>query len=405
MLKAGRQSVSIVGLCAGCAVSAGVRAQTLFPPGDEPPALGATPSEPVKPPDDGDVVEQITPETGTASTEPVAKPLDDGSVTDETHFNASGYARQSLELVFGELTRQQKDAASPLLWRDVFVSRTQLVLRSSYVQGKRFEATVSGMLGYTLHVAGESPQYRPGVIPLQRGELDPQLRDAYLGFYWPNVELRIGQQRVAWGRADFQSPNDVINARDLRDPFLEEPELRHLPTPVVRLDISDGPVTLEGVVSPLFVPDRFDVYGSNWSAIQRRSPGVYQAFLGNASDLVDPSVERDFAALWRQTELPSASGAGASAGAKLAIAAPGVDIDAYYQYGFDSLPFVSADPQFSQYLNTTDFGTQAAANLSPLLDLMDAGVKPLTARYIRRHHVGMDLVTSAGPLALRLDGA
>jgi hypothetical protein len=401
-----RWHASVVGLLVSALFCASVRAQSPFPPGDEPPALN-TPqkSSTSESTDDEDVVEQITPAADTPAEEAVTKAAGNGSLDTEKHFSASGYVRQSLELAYGELLRQQKDAASPLLWRDVFVSRTQLALRGSYLQGKHFEATVSGMLGYTLHVAGEAPQYRPGVVSLQRGELDPELRDAYLGFYWPSVELRIGQQRVAWGRADFQSPNDVINARDMRDPFLEEPELRHLPTPVARLDLSDGVVTLEGVVSPLFIPDRFDVYGSNWSAIQRRAPGVYQAFLGNVSDLVDPSVERDLASLLRQTELPPAAGPGASAGAKLSIAAPGVDIDAYYHYGFDSLPFVSADPQFSTYLNTTDFATQAAANLSPLLDLMDAGIKPLTVRYVRRHHVGVDLATSAGPLMLRLDGA
>jgi hypothetical protein len=353
---------------------------------------------------EGDVVEQIEPsrEAAPATSEPSAGAA--APAATESRIQASGFARQSFEVVYGELARQLRNANPLPLWRDVFVSRTQLMLRSSYQKGRHFEATLSGVLGYTLHVAAEVPQYSVGTVDLQEGEVEPDLRDAYLGFYWPGFELRIGQQRVAWGRADFQSPNDVINARDLRDPFLTETELRHLPTPVIRASISGGPVTFEGVVSPFFVPDRYDVYGSNWAAVQRRTPAVYQAFLGNGTRLVDPSIERDFATLWRQTERPPDNGRGASAGARLSANLPGIDLDAYYQYGFDSLPAVSVDPAFSQYLANTDFTTGAAANFAPLLDLKDRGIEPFTSRYVRRHHIGFDLATASEALTFRLDG-
>ena len=374
------------------------------------------------PPSDGDVVESIEPsgdstEAAAPAAEPEAK-LPDARVT------LSGYARQSLELVYGELARETRTSTeaapscatdpTPCLWRDVFLSRSQLVLSASYLQKRHFEATVSGVLGYTLHVAQRAHRYSAGIVDLARGELDPQLRDAYVAFFWPAVDLRIGQQRVAWGRADFQSPNDVINARDLRDPFFSETELRHQPTPVIRSSVTAGPVTFEGVVSPFFIPDRFDVYGSSWAAIQRQAPNEYQAFLGGASLLVDPSIEREFAQLWQHSARPLDNGKGTSAGTKISAELPGIDLSAYYHYGYDRTPYVRLDPAFLEYLygatgaEPRPFPPNDATPFTPLPQLINdlrPNRSPISARYLRRHHVGFDLAAPLGPFVLRLDTA
>jgi hypothetical protein len=371
------------------------------------------------PSSDGDVVESIEPEN--ASPEEVAPAPADAPTQQSnpgTRVQLSGYARQSLELVYGELAREARPRPeeappcttdpTPCLWRDVFLSRTQLVLRASYVQKRHFEATVSGLLGYTLHVAQRAHRYSAGIVDLTRGELDPQLREAYLGFFWPNVDLRIGQQRVAWGKADFQSPNDVINARDLRDPFFSETELRYLPTPVIRSSVSADAVTFEGVISPFFIPNRIDIYGSNWAAIQRRAPSRYQEFLGGASLLVDPSIERESAQLWQQSERPLDNGKGISAGARITANLRGTDLSAYYHYGYDSTPYVVLDPAFLQYLAETTFPPGDAtpfARVPSLINELRPNGRPISARYLRRQHVGLDLATQLGPIVLRLDAA
>lgn len=371
------------------------------------------------PPSNGDVDESVEPDTASPDAPPAgAAPATRESGPDK-HIQLTGYARQSLELVYGELAREARSLPepppvnncpdTPCLWRDIFVSRTQLVLRASYVEERRFEATVSGMLGYALHVAAKAPQYSNDVVDLARGELDPQLREAYVGFFWPAVDLRIGQQRVAWGRSDFQSPNDVINARDLRDPFLSESELRYLPTPLIRSSVTVGAFSLEGIVSPLFIPDRFDVYGSNWSPFQFHSDPDYRGFLGGTTLLVDQSVEREFAQLWRQTERPLDNGKGAAAGARLIATLPGIDLSAYYHYGFDATPYVSLHPRFLEYLHGTQFLTAPATKFEPLLvlidDLKSSNEVPFSARYLRRHHAGFDLAAPLGPIVLRLDAA
>lgn len=374
---------------------------------------------PETPPDDqGDITEQIPGPSGDI-TETIggSEPLPESAPTpaapeaapppEKARITASGYVRQSLELVYGELAQQSGDAEPPAIWRDVFVSRTQLVLRASYLEERHFEATVSGLLSYTGHVAKRAPSYSQGVVDLVRGEVEPDLREAYLGFFWPAVDLRIGQQRIAWGRADFQSPNDVINARDLRDPFLSETELTHLPTPALRASVSGGAVTFETVAQPFFIPDRFDVYGSNWSAIQIRSPLPYQAFVSSAGGLVDDSVEPDLMRLFRQTQRPKDNGKGASIGARLSANLSGTDLDAYYHYGYDSLPYVEVNPEFAQYVQDSlqDFRTPGGSKFAPVLGMLDEGVQPFSARYIRRHHAGFDVASVLGSFVLRLDAA
>lgn len=368
------------------------------------------------PPSGGDVVESVPPEQGEAAP-PSVTPAPPQEAPSDTRVQVTGYARQSLELVYGELARESSNNANPqpscsenptpCLWRDAFISRTQLVLRASYLQAHHFEATVSGLLAYTLHAAEKAQLYSRGVVDLARGEVDAQLREAYVGFFWPAVDLRIGQQRVAWGRSDFQSPNDVINARDLRDPFLSENELRYLPTPVIRGSVTGGVLTFEGVVSPFFIPDRFDVYGTNWAAMQRRAYTKYQEFLGESSLLVDQSIERELAPLFRQSERPLDNGKGIAAGARVSAALPGVDLSAYYHYGYDSTPSVKIDPAFAEYVRTTTFTPGDLSTLQPALDLINQlqPVAPVTARYVRRHHVGLDLATTLGPIGLRLDTA
>jgi hypothetical protein len=150
------------------------------------------------------------------------------------------------------------------------------------------------------------------------------------------------------------------------------------------------------------------VYGSNWAAIQRRAPEEYQQFVGTASVLADQSVERDVAKLLRQTERPGDNGKGASVGARLTASLSGVDVSAYYHYGYDSTPFVRLDPAFQGYLYDPDTDLTPGAprtELAPLLELMDSGVEPISSRYVRRHHVGLDAATAFGPVIVRLDGA
>ena len=166
-------------------------------------------------------------------------------------FELSGWS-----LLSGELAPSRQSPQAAQAPRDLWLSRLQLLARSRYAPSRSFEVAVSGLMSYVLAepAATTAETAFHGRI---WGDGETQLRELYVGFYGERVDLRVGQQRLAWGRAEFVSPNDVMNARDLRDPFVNETELNHLPTPMIRADVDAGWLALQLVVEPYFVPDTF----------------------------------------------------------------------------------------------------------------------------------------------------
>jgi hypothetical protein len=52
--------------------------------------------------------------------------------------------------------------------------------------------------------------------------------EAYAEARYGNLDLRLGKQRIAWGKLDRFSPIDLINSLSYNDPFvLEESERRN----------------------------------------------------------------------------------------------------------------------------------------------------------------------------------
>jgi hypothetical protein len=320
----------------------------------------------------------------------------------------SGWARESLEFYPYDNGLEYKNPNDVFgVPRDRLLSRTQLLVRASYQKGSWFEATISGVLGVSVHAedSGKNLGLRAwdsqGTVEL----LDSLLREAYLGFFGGKFDLRIGQQRVAWGVADVLSPNDVANARDLRDPFLGELELNHIPTPMIRGSGYFGPVTLELLFSPLFVPDRASLYGRNWSAIQPDAPAQYRGLFSKMARAGDPTIQTQLNDALYSTRTPNHDGQGYSVGAKLGLHTQALDLNLYYHYGYDGTPYLWLNPNVASLLASTDFTQAGFADLAPLLRAVDRGDVPLFAEYVRRHHVGSDMVAPLGPFMLRLDAA
>ncbi len=370
------------------------------PPAAAVPAAAAPPPSAPEADNGDDVVESITvDQPAPRRTEPPPPP-------DGFQFNAWGRA----VLVLGfDNHGFHRDAPDPLaLPYDRLIVRGQLYVRGRYARGRWFEAVASGFLGYSLYEQGPaSPTATFNGVNGQasRGSLDASLRELYLGFFTKRFDLRVGQQRVAWGRGDFISPNDVLNAKDLRDPILAENEVLQMPTPMIRGDLDVGIGVLQLVVAPFFIPDRFDVYGTNWAAVQPDAPAAFRGFLNLSSRLVDPTLLDQFQPLLQQTSLPRYDFRDTSAGLRFSWTWRKLDVSHYYHYGYDHMPLLTINPQFAQAVASLDYSKAGLADLAPVLGAIDAGQVPFTATYLRRHHVGIDAVTTAGPFALRLDAA
>ncbi|HEY3802634.1 MAG TPA: DUF1302 family protein [Kofleriaceae bacterium] len=293
-----------------------------------------------------------------------------------------GWARVQTAL---GLAKQSTDPLDPPY--DRVVSHDQIFLAARYQRSNRYAATASGLLEWNVFDT--------------RTAFSASLRELYVGAFWDHLDVRVGNQRIPWGKGDAISPNDILNPRDLRDPLLCDPELRRIPTFAIRVDASAGSSSLQLVVEPFFVPDRYDVYGSNWAVIQPSSPVAYRGFFGLLNGLFDPTLHDDVQQLFAQTSLPTLP----SAGAHYTYTGHELDASVYYQYGYSSTPRVTVNPAFASALSQVDWTTATPSTLAPVLDLLDAGVKPFTATFVRRNHVGVDGVTTVGPFALKLDAA
>jgi hypothetical protein len=366
---------------------------------------------------DTDLVETIdamaAPESAATAQAPSTPPLipvraaPSAKSADGDRFELHGWARQSSEIGLSKPAKDPPVSEATTLLHDQLTVRSQLFMRARYSHEHWFEANVSGALSYALFEqapADAGTQFNGFNGRSARGVIEPELHELFVGFFTGPLDVRIGQQRVAWGNTDFMSPNDVVNPRDLRDPFLNEAELRRLPTLMLRADLDLGFATLQGVVAPVYTPDRYDVYGSNWAGIQPDAPAWARGLANLATRSFDPTLQESAQRLLMATRYPKGDLSEPVLAARLGWSTHGLDIDYYYQYGFDG-PRIRVDPAFVATVGAIDFDHAGLADLQPLLVAIDAGGRPLEASYVRRHHLGTDIGTTLGPVALRLDAA
>lgn len=88
---------------------------------------------------------------------------------------------------------------------------------------------------------------------LDRYGLIVDLREAYAHFDWGPLELRLGKQIVAWGKADAFNPTNNISPLDWRTRSPIEDD-RRIGTVGARTHLIFSPFRLEGVWMPLYEP-------------------------------------------------------------------------------------------------------------------------------------------------------
>jgi len=354
----------------------------------------------VSPPTETEMTEVIEPEAASAPS-PAARSASAADDAAAPAYRFSGWAYQG----FGSLFDWQQDSPAYLaVPRDVAFSHTQAQLRFSYALGRKFEAVASGSLLYSWTYSPNDTERQTVAQHGAHGAYEMRLQELYAGVFWTGLDLRIGQQRVAWGRAEALAPNDVLNARDLRDPFPTERNLFHQPTPLVRADVALGDKSsLQLIFAPIFVPDKIDIYGSNWALIQPGAPDSLRGFFHQMGSLVDASLLNEFNRLTQQSALPPSGVTQFAAGTRAATTLSGIDLATYYYYGYDRTPRLKVDPAFAQLLQSVDFSMIRAGDFAPLFNAIQAGQAPIALTYERNHHLGADFGTTLGPLGLTFD--
>ena len=148
--------------------------------------------------------------------------------------------------------------------------------------------------------------------------MDFELVEAYAdvhGFLLPQLDLRLGRQRIVWGTAERVSVVDNVNPLNLEDPWDYG---RRLASDAVKLKAYFSVLTLEAVYVPYFTPALLPADASSAVSMPDGLPAAPVSFtFGTPGD-----------GLWQNATL----------GARLAATVGGWDLAASYLYGRQSLP-------------------------------------------------------------------
>lgn len=232
------------------------------------------------------------------------------------------------------------------------VERTDSASPRQDPQGKarlRLTANLSSRLRFVTDLtgtAGGTPRNDEGagVYDFQhvRQDISPSLElgEAYLDFYSPRIELRVGLQKFAWGKLDTLQPNDLLNPQKYYDPFLEDENDRKIGLPAVAptIDLPSGKpwlpteMRLTLVWAPIYVPYYFPDQDERWYPPIARVPAE--------SSVMGFTVENR--SRFRNASLPSRTPEHGTYAARFAGLLGGADFAVYYFEGFDPAPALDA---------------------------------------------------------------
>lgn len=243
------------------------------------------------------------------------------------------------------------------------------------------------------------------------------LEELYVDARWRNLDLRLGKQRVAWGKLDRFSPVDVVNALTYTDPFLVEESERRIGTPAVLSTYTAPPMRgvpelrISALWVPVFLPYRFpdarcELQGDaaprceaeRWFPPAAVPPPVFvipTAAIGPGSNGVPyATVPLSFRV---RNVTPRATLRDGSFGARLSARVAEVDAAAYYFHGYDPLPAFL----FEAWASGTPDNT--ATNPLRVRDLV--GYTFLRPVFRTIDLWGIDSAYTWGPFALRGEAA
>jgi hypothetical protein len=89
------------------------------------------------------------------------------------------------------------------------------------------------------------------------------VREAYADVRHKALDVRLGRQIIAWGKADIVNPTDNLSPRDFTDPLEADDE--RLGVWAIRPRLQFGDALWEGVVVPVFTPSVLPYGSERWS--------------------------------------------------------------------------------------------------------------------------------------------
>jgi hypothetical protein len=200
------------------------------------------------------------------------------------------------------------------------------------------------------------------------GALSEFYFDAKLG----HLDLRIGKQRIRWGRADGFNPTDNVIPYDYLDLFSET----RLPSAAIKADLYLAQSSFEFIWTPFYTPTRLPLIGQRWF------PRIPDDMPDNSSNPVPVAYQDTGGAL------PSRTIGNSQWGVRYNQILPGAEFSLSYLDGFDDIPFFRPKMPL----------------LQPNLPVPDILVS-FSREYYRSRIVGLDFASEIGPFGVRGEAA
>jgi hypothetical protein len=165
------------------------------------------------------------------------------------------------------------------------------------------------------------------------------VEEAYADLTYKALDLRVGRQIVAWGKADLVNPTDNLSPRDFTDPLESDDE--RLGVWGVRPRLQLGGVLWEGAVVPVFTSSVLPFESPRWSP--PFPPQIPNPFNPGQSIPVGYEV--------LATQKPAKTLGNMQYAAKVSGSVRGWDLSASYFHGWEDVPRVRRE------LNISNAGT------------------------------------------------
>ncbi len=237
-------------------------------------------------------------------------------------------------------------------------------------------------------------------------DIDPsaEFEEAYFDMDLPPVDLRLGLQKIAWGKLDRTQPNDLFNPYRYHDYFLLEQEENKIGVPAARIGAAlpqlswlpeDGRITVAW--APNYVPFRFPLPGERWFPPAAQSLDRFHVpdgviVLPSGRSL--PAFDIPVAFGVREAGLPPRRLENSGLGVRVSGFLAGFDHAMYFYYGYDIAPaFRLLADVFAQRDAASPLGASLAARatLEPVFRHIEAW--------------GADTAYAFGPVTVRAEGA
>jgi hypothetical protein len=271
--------------------------------------------------------------------------------------------------------------------------RTQELLRVraavTLTDWLRFDSTTMGFNGGPTMKADRSGVYN---LSDTFQDISPgaEFEEAYFDVRLPSVDLRLGKQKVAWGKLDRDQPNDLINTQSYGDPFLQDEAERKIGVPAVqasyylpRASFVPPESRLTAVWVPQYVPYRFPLAGcevangtsqcniERWFPPAAVPPTAF-AIPPNIDGLGTPAFGVPLGFQLHNPPSPSWRFENNEIALRYSALVHDVDTALYYFHGFDPQPaFTLTATAFGNPAQLTDLS--AVTTLSPAFRRVDAG--------------------------------